>query len=294
MRIPFLSVVQLTLFDRYKHRLNFACDVLKVSLGGVLLQSLPAAELEKAKIKEINRIIQAEPDDAATYLQRGELYREDSEYRLALMDFNTAEQLNPQLAAIEFARARVYNDIKRYELTEHHLQRFLQLEPENRKALRLLANFYLELQRYREADAVYARIINTFTTPALSFYFLRSQNRENYGDVEGALAIIEDAIRRAEWTPMLENKAIEYEMKLGDHPAALARLDRLIEREEQRRFRYYKKKAEVLLQAEDPVSAKQNFELALSSLDQRHPSLTHLPGLQGLRDQLLASIAALD
>jgi len=272
--------------------------LLRASLGmllsGLLLTGLLADELEKAEIKKLNRSIQTNPGNAALYLERGEIYREDSEFRLALKDFYTAERLNPQLAAVEFARARVYKDINRHQLTEEHLQRFLELEPENLKALRLLATFYVERERYQAADAVYERIIKTFSEPALSFYFLRSQNRENYGDVAGALALIEEAIRLVEWSPMLESKAVEYEVKLGDFRAALARLDGLIEREEQRRFRYYQKKAEVLLLAQDTVSAKENFELALSSLDQRHPRLTHLPGLKALRDQLLASIDALD
>ena len=294
MKLLFLSIARTELFDHFKHRSNMVRDIVKVILWGVLLQSLSAGELEKAKIKELNKIIQTKPDEAAIYLERGELYREDSEYRLALKDFNTAERLNPHLAAIEFARARVYKDINRHDLTEDHLKRFLQLEPENLKALRLLATFYVDRERYQEADAVYGRIIKTFSTPALSFYFLRSQNREAYGDLEGALALIEGAIRLAEWTPMLENKAIEYELKLGDHRAAIERLDRLIERDERRRFRYYQKKAEVFLLMKDTVSAKKNFELALSSLDKRYPRLTHLPGLKTLRDQLLESIDTLD
>jgi len=278
---------------------HFKCRLIVIrAILGLLLFALPAAdlfadELEKAEIKKLNRVIETNPD-AAIYLERGEIYREDSEYRLALKDFNTAERLNPDLPTIDFARAKVYNDINRHDLTEDHLKRFLQLEPENRKALRVLATFYISRERYREADVIYGRIIDTFSAPALSFYFLRSQNREAYGDLEGALALIEGAIRLAEWTPMLENKAIEYELKLGDHRAAIERLDRLIERDERRRFRYYQKKAEVFLLMKDTVSAKKNFELALSSLDKRYPRLTHLPGLKTLRDQLLESIDTLD
>lgn len=290
--LPWLA--QTSDFKDMGNRTRLARTIRGLLWIALFASNLHGGELEKAAIKELNQLIQTKPDDAEVYLKRGELYREDSEYRLALKDFNMAERLNRNLSAIEFARARVYNDINRHELTEEHLLRFLGLEPANRKALRLLATHYIDREQYREADQVYGRIIETFETPTLSFYFLRSQNRESYGDIEGALALIEEAIRLSQWTPMLEIKAVEYEMKLDNHQAAFERLDRLIEKEDRRRFRYYQKKAEVLLVIGDVAQAKANYKHALNSLDERHPRLSHLPGLKALREDLLESIAALD
>jgi len=264
----------------------------------LMLLSLPVAslladEIDKEAIKQLNQVIQTRPDDAAVYLERGERYRDDSEYRLALIDFNTAERLNPDLPTIDLARAKVYNDINRHELTEEYLLRFLRLKPHNLKALRLLVGLYIKRERYQEADAIYARILDTFAEPALSFYFLRSQNRESYGDLAGALAVIEAAIQAAGWQPMLENKAIDCEIKLGQHQAAIQRLDRLVERDGKRQYRYYQKKAEILLLLDDPAAARKNFVLALTALDERHPTLTYLPALKALREDLAESIRAL-
>ena len=94
----------------------------------LMLLSLPVAslladEIDKEAIKQLNQVIQTRPDDAAVYLERGERYRDDSEYRLALIDFNTAERLNPDLPTIDLARAKVYNDINRHQLTEEYLLR---------------------------------------------------------------------------------------------------------------------------------------------------------------------------
>jgi len=255
---------------------------------------LSAGEIEKAAIIKLNQTMESGSVDASTYLERGELYRLDTEYRLALKDFATAEGLDPDLSEVHLARARVYVDINRNEQTEANLLRFLELEPTNLKGLRLLASLYAQQERFREADVIYSRIIDTFDTPPVSFYLIRSRNREAYDDLEGALDIIKEAIQAAEWTPMLESRALEYEIKLGQYEAALARLDQLAEKEARQAFRHYQKKAEVYLLMEDSGAAKENYRLALASLDSLYPSLANLPGMKAFREALLESLKNLE
>jgi len=269
------------------------CPIIALSWG-LSCAVLVAGEIEKAKIIELNQSIQTAPEDATLYLERGELYRLDSEYRLALKDFVTAQKLDPDLPAVELARARVYKDINRAEATEAHLLRFLERVPADLTGLRLLASLYAAQERYLEADAVYGQIIDTFESPPVSFYLIRARNRESYDDLEGSLQIIKEAIRQVEWNPMLENRALEYEIKLKRYPDALERTDRLIRNEERQAFRHHKAKGDIYLLAENPTAAEESYRQALTSLESLYPSLTNLPGLRALRDDLIKSIESLD
>ena len=69
------------------------------------------------RIRELNKEIAQQPDDARLYLRRGELYRQRSDMSLALSDYDRAAQLDPDLSDVDFARALVHLD------TEQQTQR---------------------------------------------------------------------------------------------------------------------------------------------------------------------------
>ncbi|MBA2480512.1 MAG: hypothetical protein H0V44_07605, partial [Planctomycetes bacterium] len=69
-------------------------------------------ELE-VRIAEATAAIDAHPEDATLYLQRGDLYRQHACWDDALADFERARRLAPDLAVVDLDRALTLSDAGR-------------------------------------------------------------------------------------------------------------------------------------------------------------------------------------
>jgi tetratricopeptide (TPR) repeat protein len=127
-----------------------------VELGQQKLDKGDAAEA----IHNFTRALKAEPENADTYVQRGDAYQAEAQkelpselHKLAIADYTQAIQLNSKNAAAYRGRARVQESQFAYEAALADLDQAIQLEPDALGVYTLRATFRGIVEDYRGAIA---------------------------------------------------------------------------------------------------------------------------------------------
>ena len=223
------------------------------------------------EIAAISMRILANPDATQLYLQRGDLYRIDAHWREALADFDRAQQLEPNDVLAQLGMGRTWLDQGNYTLALEHLNRALARQPDNVRARIARAKAWRQAGEPLSAAADYEIAINTFVKPhdPLPDYYLeraRALEAAGAGYVHVALAALDAGIIRLGNIRVLQDYAIELERKRGDYPAALVRLDRIIE-QSMRKESLLLLRGDILRASGQTAEAAAAYAAALASID---------------------------
>jgi tetratricopeptide (TPR) repeat protein len=168
------------------------------------------------------------PKNAALYHRRGELERAHGSYGRALADYARAERLDPKLAVVHLSRGRALLESGKPAPATESLSRFLTDQPGNEEALLLRARAFAQLKRRAEAEHDFAALLARVADPLPDLFLERANNLGALGDRQGALAAVEDGLKRLGSLIVLEDAALRFEEALARDDQALARLNRLI------------------------------------------------------------------
>jgi len=227
-------------------------------------------ELDR-QIAAVTDRLRRSPKDATLLLQRAELYRQHAEPEAALADLAQARQLAPQLVEVDFTEGRVLLDTGRLAEARSALDRFLTAQPDHPIALWYRAQTLVKLDHRRLADADLKRCLEVAPEPTPELFIARAVNLEQLGDLEPALAVIEDGLQRLGAISSLNLAAVELEVKLQRLDAALARLDQLIATAA-RKEALLVRKGNLLAQADRPDAARECFLAARTELESLPPT----------------------
>ena len=222
--------------------------------------------------------IAKDPRNPELYLRRGELFRIHQQFDSARADIATAERLSPSLLALDVAKARLFLDTGWPLSARAHLDHFLQASPRHLDALVLRSQAWNRLGQPLFAAEDLNRAVAVSPEGAPDLYIERARTLASAGldQIQAAIQGLDDGVKRMGPLVTLELTAIELELRRNNHDAAIARVDRVLERSP-RKESWLARKAEILLQAGRGAEAKQAYTAALSALNTLPPARRNVP-----------------
>jgi len=243
------------------------------------------------QIAAASRAIARQPDDAALYLARGELYRGHHETEPALADYAIALRLDLTLDAARLARGRLLLEAGRPGDSLPDLDRFLAAQPNHAEALVVRAR-----ARSATADPSHARIDYDRAlglSPNPDWYIERARLVRVSAGPAAALDGLDEGMARLGPVVTLTLEAIECELSLADYDAPLLRLDRLTAASGAHPH-WTLRRGDILLAAGRAPDARAAFITAIAALDALPPERQHTRQNEALRAHAASALADLE
>ncbi|HEX8618571.1 MAG TPA: tetratricopeptide repeat protein [Thermoanaerobaculia bacterium] len=230
------------------------------------LTALPlwAHEGMHEQIASLTRRIANDPKNGTLYLQRGELYRLHTEYKLARADYDKAAKLDSSLP-IEFARGRMYVEAKQPATAKKHLDRFIAQNPNHSEAFLMRGRALVALGRAADAVADYDAAIEHESQPTPDMYHERAKVIASTGKTDDALRGLDAGIARLGPIVSLQRQAIELEVAAGHYDRALARLETIADQSPRKEY-YLADRGEILEKAGRTAEAQAAYRDALERI----------------------------
>lgn len=232
------------------------------------------------RINALTRQIQTATNDVGRlYLKRAELYREDRNWDAAVADLNKAELLLPASGAVELVRAEIWIDRREFQTARKSLDELLRLNPSNGRAMLLRGHVLAELKKRAAAIADFESGVKVDIEANPSAFLEWAGLLEADGRMDEALRSLDAGIKKFGPINELQVPAIELELKRGNHAAALARVDTILERAE-RKEHWYVRKGDIQLLAGMKEEAAHAYEEAMQAIKRLPPQLQQNPPMQ--------------
>jgi predicted Zn-dependent protease len=243
------------------------------------------------QIAAASRAIARQPRDAALYLARGELYRAHHDATPALADYATALRLNPTLDAAHLARGRLLMEANRAAEALPDLDRFLARRPDHADALVVRARARAAVGDAPHARADYDRALSLAPNP--DWFIERARLVRPSAGPAAAIDGLDEGLARLGPLLTLTLEAIDCELSLGHHDAALARLDRLVAASGPHP-QWTLQRADILLAAGREKDARDAFSTALDEIDALSPARRRTRQNDALRARATSALVHLD
>jgi tetratricopeptide (TPR) repeat protein len=182
------------------------------------------------RLARLTRRLEAEPERAGLYVQRAGLHRERGDWEAAATDLDRARHLDPQLAAVDLTRARLLLDMGETHRALQVADTLVRRHPHDPRALVLRGHALLEVGSVAAAAADLVRAAAQSSVPSPDLYLSAARAFAAIGRNAEALATLDAGLGRLGHVPALEIEAIAVEVQLGEHAAALRRIERAMAR----------------------------------------------------------------
>jgi len=237
------------------------------------------------QIIAVTKEIAKEPNNANLYLKRAELYRLHEEWKNSERDFNRAEKLNPNLAVVDLGRGKLWLEAKRFSSAKLALERFLMREPNSFEAVLTLARVLSKLNQTENAVKYFTQAIALSPKDSAEIYLERSLLLGERGRIDEALRGLDEGIERYGGLVILENYAIDLEVKRSRYDAALTRLDKLAVTMP-RKESFLLKRGEILLKAGKKCEARKAFTESLNAIETLSDFRKNVRAIQTMKTDL--------
>ncbi|HXG62702.1 MAG TPA: tetratricopeptide repeat protein [Planctomycetota bacterium] len=262
-------------------------------MTAALLVLLLVHEDLELQIAELTRRMEREGASAELYYRRAELHRFHEDWPAARADYDRAERLDPGLAEVDLGRGRMWLGAGSPDRAEAALVRFLSRRPDHAGALLERARARRALGRPAEAARDYTRALARLPDPKPDFFLERARAQEEAGDLAGALAGLEEGMKRLGRIVTLESAALELEIASGRLDEALARLERLAAGTP-RPEPWLVRRGEVLRRAGRAAEAEAAFRAALAALETLPPARRAVKSVRDLEARARAGLSGKD
>jgi predicted Zn-dependent protease len=224
------------------------------------------------QIADVTHRIASRPRDASLYLHRGELHRVHRDWEAARADYERARAIDPSMSGVDLCFGRMLLESGRPIDAVAALDRYLAAKPESPEGFAVRARSLVKLGRGLEAAADYTRAIELGAVAGApsdpDLHVERARALAAEGGVHAAEAIsgLDEGSARLGYPVTLEMEAIDLELFLGRHDAALQRLDRLLARSP-RKESWMCRRGEILEAAGRSAEARDAYVSALRAID---------------------------
>jgi tetratricopeptide (TPR) repeat protein len=179
-------------------------------------------EVEEA-LARIDALIATAPDDAALYLQRGELHARHNDLIAAHADYQRAAKIAPRLPGLDRARGALALAKGQPADALSHLDRALEAQADDAEALVLRTRAHIAVGNSASALRDINAGLALIAAPTPDLYLTRAELFKQPGD---AIRSLDEGIERIGAVPSLVIRALVLEESAGRIDAAKARLDR--------------------------------------------------------------------
>ena len=223
----------------------------------------------ETQLRDIEKLIEANPTDARLYLRRGELYRVHRDWKQAESDLRHALKLDPEMIVVEQSLARLMLDSDRPQAAIQPLRRFLKVRPNDTKGLELLSRSYMRTGNHLEAAKSYSATLASVRNgrPRPEYYLERARALREAGPqhMKETLAGLDDGLRALDFPVTLQLYAIEVEMLHQRYDEALKRIDQIAS-SSARKESWLIRRGEILEKAGRIDAARVEFQKTLDAI----------------------------
>jgi len=237
------------------------------------------------QIVAVTKRIAKEPTNANLYLKRAELYRLHEEWKNSEKDLDRAEKLNPNLVVVDLGRGKLWFDAKQFSKAKIALERFLAKEPNGFEGVLTLARALAKLKESENAVRYFTQAITLSPKDSAEIYLERSQTLAEAGKIDEALRGLDEGVERFGGLVILENYAIDLEVKRKRYDTALARLDNLAA-PMPRKENFLLKRGEILLSAGKKCEARKAFTESLTAIESLSDFRKNVRAVQTMKTHL--------
>lgn len=242
----------------------FSSNKFKTILGllpGIvffLTLSVAAHDGLHEQIIAVTEEIKKDPQNAALYLKRAELYRLHAEWKNSENDFARAEKLDPKSAVINLGRGKLWLDAKQFAKAKRALEKFLSKEPQSFEGVITMARVSVKLGQTNAAVKYFSEAIALAPQDSAEIYLERAATLAAAKRLAEALKGLDEGLRKFPNLITLQTAAIDLEVKRRNYDAALARLDKLTSAME-RKESFLLRRGEIFFQAKRPCEARKSL-----------------------------------
>jgi tetratricopeptide (TPR) repeat protein len=247
------------------------------------------------QIALLNEQIVAQPDDATLYLRRGELHRIHEDWAAAEADYRHAKTLDSEATKLHFLLGQLKLDAGEFNAAHAHLNRFLTKFPEHVPALVARARAREAMGRHLAAAGDFTKLLELTDTALPTYYLERARAIEGADPkwLERAVSGLDEGLERLGEPVTLQLLAIDLELKLERHDAAIARLEKIAAKSA-RKESWTIRKAEILESAGRPSEALSTFQQTLTEINSLNSNHRGSRAVQKLEGRALEAIARLE
>ncbi len=176
----------------------------------------------KLALDDYNKAIELNPNHAGAYYNRGLLYSDQKKYDLALSDYDKAIEINPNYAEAYVNRGVLYRLQEKYELALADYDKAIELNPNDAVAYYNRGNLYKNLQKYDLALSDYSKAIDINPNYAEAYnnrgvlYRLQEKYELALADYDKAIDINHDLAEAYFGRGILYYHQKKYELALAD------------------------------------------------------------------------------
>jgi tetratricopeptide (TPR) repeat protein len=220
------------------------------------------------RIDVLNHKIERNPESLKLYMERGRVFRLRGNYQSALEDFQLAAKLALDNIEVRYELGLVL--LKLGDLIQALSKFDFVLKDDSKHHLALMnrARVFHAMEDYKNAASDYMNALNTTKSPKPEDYIEITNNYIDYGSSHyaKALSVLDVAIEKLGVLVQLQSRAIDIDLLTKNYQSALQRVDSLLATMK-RKEKWLVTKAEILLLMGKPIDAKNNYRLALKSIE---------------------------
>jgi tetratricopeptide (TPR) repeat protein len=218
--------------------------------------------------REAEAALAAGPRDPEAHLHRGRLYAERREWDAALESYEQARRLGADPNAVDLLAGAVFLEAGWFRMAKARFEAVLERDPERHDARFGRARAWMGLDHPKEASSDFALALAKMPEPQPAYILERRDALLAIGEREDALGALEEGMTRIGRVPTLELAAVDLEVSLGRHDAALRRMDSLLDASPGQPL-WMARRAEILEQAGRTEEARAAYVNALGLVQAR-------------------------
>jgi len=252
-----------------------------------LLEIVEAHEPLHEQIDEATAEIKKHPHDTDVLIKRGRLRLKSGAYDDAIDDFKHMLAVDPDNNSLHYYLTEAYFAKKNTKLALLHIEQFMHHATNNgarSRGFELIGRIHMQAKNFSKAIKAYQQLVRTTRLPKPQYYLALANAHVSVGksNMASAIGALDQGMRSLGLLPVLQKRAIEYELLTDNPNNAIQRVDTLIIANPQS-FAFLKLKADILWRLERKTEAKSLYKTSLSLLEKLPNSRKTSPAIDNLR-----------
>lgn len=243
------------------------------------------------QIEQISQAIQQEPNKAALYLQRGQLYSKHDKFEAALQDYLTARKLDEQLLITDLLLAQLLAKYQKNDLALSYINTFLVRHPQNSNALTIRAGIFKQKKNMSACQTDLEQAFSHLKTPHPSHFVEMAEAvlLADASNVNEALTWLQKGQAHFGFDIVLKEKEMDLWLQGQNYDEALNTIDDILE-QFPRKEKWLFKKATIYEHTQQMELTKTYYQATLEAIHALPKRLQHSSKMLELEAQALEKL----